>query len=244
MSEESEEPVAADLPDSPFHTTGTDHVTVWGSNAEDTIAFYRDAVGLAVQHRGGERATLGAGGEPLLELTADPDAPDRPRRSAGLFHTAFRVPSRAALADALDRIEEEWELTGASDHHVSEALYLDDPEGNGVEVYRDRPREEWPTDGSGRVEMDTLPLDRESDGVAVELARRIEIVHDQGRPPDRGLRGELPAVPGRSIGVGHTPRPAGSGMTLFPVLGGPARSGRSVPPLDNTFAENSPSSTR
>jgi len=124
--------------------------------------FYRDVVGLAVRHRGAERATLGAGGEPLLELTADPDAPDRPPRSAGLFHTAFRVPSRAALADALDRIEERWELAGASDHHVSEALYFDDPEGNGVEVYRDRPRGEWPTDGSGHVEMDTLPLDRDA----------------------------------------------------------------------------------
>jgi catechol 2,3-dioxygenase len=132
-------------------------------NDLDSVSeFYRDVVGLAVQACEGGRATLGAGGDPLLELTADPGAPDRPGRSAGLFHTAFRVPSRAALGDALARIEGRWELTGASDHHVSEALYLDDPEGNGVEVYRDRPREEWPTDERGRVEMDTLPLDLEA----------------------------------------------------------------------------------
>ncbi|MEF8840315.1 MAG: VOC family protein [Haloarculaceae archaeon] len=132
------------------------------NDLDSVSGFYRDVVGLAVRAREGGRATLGAGGEPLLELTADPDAPDRSGRGAGLFHTAFRVPSRSALGDALVRIEREWELTGASDHHVSEALYLDDPEGNGVEVYRDRPRAEWPTDEDGRVEMDTLPLDVEA----------------------------------------------------------------------------------
>ena len=68
------------------------------------------------------------------------------------------MPTRAALGDALDRVESNWRLTGASDHRVSEALYLHDPEDNGVYVYRDRPREEWPT-GDGRVAMDTLALD-------------------------------------------------------------------------------------
>jgi catechol 2,3-dioxygenase len=135
--------------------------------------FYRDVVGLAVQRREGTRVTLGAGGDPLLELTADPDAAPRAPESAGLFHTAFRIPSRAALADALDRVDEGWELTGASDHHVSEALYLDDPEGNGVEIYRDRPREAWPTDDDGHVEMDTLPLDLE--GLAVEARNEASV---------------------------------------------------------------------
>jgi catechol 2,3-dioxygenase len=153
-------------------------------NDLDTVtAFYRDVVGLSVRHRGDATATLGAGGDPLLDLTEDPDAPPRPARSAGLFHTAFRVPSRAALADALDRVRGAWELTGASDHHVSEALYLDDPEGNGVEVYRDRPRAEWPTDGAGGVEMDTLPLDL--DALAVEG------------------RGEASAPPGTDVGHVH-----------------------------------------
>ena len=132
------------------------------NDLDPVVGFYRDVVGLAVLDREAGRATLGAGGDPLLELTGDPDAGERPPRSAGLFHNAFRVPSRAALGDAVERIRGEWELTGASDHHVSEALYLDDPEGNGVEIYRDRPRAEWPTDEDGRVEMDTLPLDVES----------------------------------------------------------------------------------
>jgi len=129
------------------------------NDLDPVVGFYRDVVGLAVQRREGGRATLGAGGDPLLELTENPDTPERPARSAGLFHTAFRVPSRAALGDAVERIGDRWELTGASDHHVSEALYLDDPEGNGVEIYRDRPRTEWPMDADGHVEMDTLPLD-------------------------------------------------------------------------------------
>jgi catechol 2,3-dioxygenase len=90
---------------------------------------------------------------------------------AGLFHTAFRVPSRAALGAALDRVRDRWALDGASDHRVSEALYLTDPEGNGVEIYRDRPRERWPRTDDGGVQMTTLPLDledvaTESDGAS------------------------------------------------------------------------------
>ena len=132
------------------------------NDLDEVAEFYRDVVGLAVRHRDGGGATLGAGEEALLELTEDPDAPERSRRGVGLFHTAFRVPSRAALGDAVERVRGAWELTGASDHHVSEALYLDDPEGNGVEIYRDRPRGKWPTDAAGRVEMDTVPLDLEA----------------------------------------------------------------------------------
>ncbi len=129
------------------------------ANDPDRLAsFYRDVVGLAVLDREEDRATLGAGGRALLELLADPDAPPRGSDETGLFHTAFLVPSRAALGDALSRIRERWHLDGASDHRVSEALYLSDPEGNGIEIYRDRPKEEWPTNG-GRVEMDTRPLD-------------------------------------------------------------------------------------
>jgi catechol 2,3-dioxygenase len=79
--------------------------------------------------------------------------------AAGLFHLALRVPSRAALGDVLTRLDDSpFTLSGASDHLVSEALYLRDPDGNGVEVYRDRPRDEW-TFRDDRVEMDTLPLD-------------------------------------------------------------------------------------
>ncbi|WP_290810768.1 VOC family protein [Halovivax sp.] len=121
------------------------------------IDFYRDVVGLAVLSRTDDRASLGVDDVSLLELRAAPEAPAR--RGAGLFHNAFRVPSRAALGDALARIRDRWELDGAADHGVSEALYCSDPAGNGVEIYRDRPRREWPIADDGRVAMVTAPLD-------------------------------------------------------------------------------------
>ena len=120
--------------------------------------FYREVVGLSIRERSERAATLGAGGTPLLSLLADSDAAPRAPDETGLFHTAFLLPSRAALGDALGRIREHWTLDGASDHLVSEALYLSDPEGNGVEIYRDRSQEEWPIEGD-RVGIDTLPLD-------------------------------------------------------------------------------------
>jgi catechol 2,3-dioxygenase len=120
------------------------------------VEFYENVIGLETLEREDDRAVLGVD-DPLLILRAEPHRPARNPDETGLFHTAFRVPSRAALGDALTRIEARWHLDGASDHHVSEALYLTDPENNGVEVYRDRPQSAWPTD-DGRVEMDTLPL--------------------------------------------------------------------------------------
>jgi len=161
-----------DLPPS----SGIGRVALAVGDLDETVAFYRDVVGLQVRSRGedGDRgagedgdaggagsdgtATLGTAERPLLELQADPGAPARPETATGLFHTAFRVPSRAALGDALERAREHWQLTGASDHLVSEALYLRDPEGNGVEIYCDRPRAEWPTTDDGRVAMTTDPL--------------------------------------------------------------------------------------
>jgi catechol 2,3-dioxygenase len=129
-------------------------------SVDDVVPFYRDVVGLDVA-RDGDWAVLSAGDTPLVVLDEDPEAPPRPADAAGLFHLAVRVPTRAALGDALTRIETgAASLTGASDHLVSEALYLRDPEGNGVEIYRDRPREAWEF-SDGRVEMDTLPLDLE-----------------------------------------------------------------------------------
>ena len=88
---------------------------------------------------------LGANGATLVELAETPGAPRRPPRTTGLFHLAILLQSRLELARALHRIARSgWSLTGASDHLVSEALYLNDPEGNGIEIYRDRPREDWP----------------------------------------------------------------------------------------------------
>ena len=121
--------------------------------------FYTNAIGLQVIDRDTKTARLGAGGVTLLELEAAPDAmPDDPR-TAGLYHTAFLHPTRQDLARwlvhaASNRVA----LTGASDHAVSEAIYLDDPEGNGIEVYRDRKPEEWRWNGE-RIHMTTERLD-------------------------------------------------------------------------------------
>jgi len=135
---------------------GVGRVALCVRDLESVCAFYRDTVGLDVFERSDERATLGAGDEALLELRGDADATPRGPTETGLYHTAFRVPDRGALGAALERIDG---LSGASDHLVSEALYLDDPEGNGVEIYRDRPRNEWPEGPDGRVRMETRPLD-------------------------------------------------------------------------------------
>ncbi|RLM95796.1 VOC family protein [Haloarcula sp. Atlit-7R] len=127
-----------------------------------TVEFYRAVVGLNVIDADADRAILGAGGQALLILNHRPDAPVREDSATGLYHVAFRVPSRAALGDALQRINSEWTLDGASDHGVSEALYLSDPAGNGVEIYRDFPRASWEETPSGHVEMVTDPLDTQS----------------------------------------------------------------------------------
>ncbi len=125
-----------------------------------SVAFYERAIGFEVTGRELDaEAMLGAGGEALVVLRGEPEAPPRPPRTTGLFHFAILVPSRVELARSLRRlVDAGWRLTGASDHLVSEALYLDDPDGIGIEIYRDRPREEWPRDGE-TIRMATLPLD-------------------------------------------------------------------------------------
>lgn len=142
--------------------TSIGRVALRVNDIERVSEFYATVVGLEILDRTADRVTLGAGGTALLELLSDPDAPERERTAAGLFHTAFLVPSRAALADALERVETHDELSGASDHHVSEALYLRDPEDNGIEIYRDRPREEWEEADDGTVTIVTLPLEFEA----------------------------------------------------------------------------------
>lgn len=103
---------------------------------------------------------LGSGGREIVTLHAAPDARPRESREAGLFHLAILFPERSALADALARITDtDYVMTGASDHLVSEALYMNDPGGNGVELYRDRPESEWEYSDSGEVRMTTKRLD-------------------------------------------------------------------------------------
>jgi catechol 2,3-dioxygenase len=130
------------------------------ADPERAQAFYERAIGLHPLEQHDSALRLGPeGGPPLVELVGEPDAPPRPGGTTGLFHQAILFPTRADLARALQRvIDAGWRLTGASDHLVSEALYLDDREGNGIELYRDRPREEWRREG-GELQMATLPLD-------------------------------------------------------------------------------------
>lgn len=143
-------------------------VTLRVADLDAMTAFYERAIGLRVLERSGGLARLGADGEALVELAGDPDAPPSPRPATGLFHQAFLVGDRRELARALKRVADAgWRFTGFSDHLVSEALYLDDPEGNGIEIYRDRPREQWRTTASGEIEMATIALD--VDSVLAEL---------------------------------------------------------------------------
>jgi catechol 2,3-dioxygenase len=122
------------------------------------LGFYRDVLGFAVDRDDGT-ATLSAGGGPVLRLTAGATQP-APTRATGLFHTAILYPTRTDLADALGRLAAaRVRLAGASDHGVSEALYLDDPDGNGVELYADRPREAWGRRPDGGIDIYTAPLD-------------------------------------------------------------------------------------
>jgi catechol 2,3-dioxygenase len=122
-------------------------------------AYYRDILGLALLERTPSVAILGTGGVALIELIRGRDAlPDDPRE-AGLYHMAFLMPTRADLARWILHVaKNRVPITGASDHDVSEAIYLDDPEGNGVEVYSDRPRDKWRRDGK-LIFQKTDPLD-------------------------------------------------------------------------------------
>jgi catechol 2,3-dioxygenase len=123
--------------------------------------FYEQAIGLRASDAEDGTVVLSAqDGHPLVVLRGDSAAPGLNRRATGLYHLAILLPTRLDLALALARLAEaRWPLDGASDHLVSEALYLSDPDGNGIEIYHDRPREQWRHDDDGRLEMATLPLD-------------------------------------------------------------------------------------
>lgn len=129
---------------------------------ERVSRFYRDTLGLVLAEDRGKVHLLGAGGTPFLELHGDPALIPRSRSDAGLFHTAFLLPARADLGRWLAFAGRSGiRLQGASDHRVSEAVYLSDPEGNGIEIYADRSPAGW-TSAKGEIEMSTDPLDMES----------------------------------------------------------------------------------
>jgi len=141
------------------------HVHLKVADIDRALGFYRDVLGFDVTQRFGDSAAfVSAGGYHHhigLNTWESRGGPPPPPGTTGLYHVAIRFPDRKTLAQALRRVlDARIPLDGASDHGVSEALYLRDPDGNGVELYRDRPREEWPrpADGEG-VAMVTKPLD-------------------------------------------------------------------------------------
>ncbi|MFO7246584.1 MAG: VOC family protein [Bacillota bacterium] len=160
------------------------------ADLERSLAFYRGLLGLHVAEEKGSRLALAAapGGRPLVILEESPGIAPR-GRTLGLYHFALLVPNRRMLARLIRRLAAaRWPITGGSDHGVSEALYLDDPDGNGIELYADRPRDRWPT-RNGRLAMYTRALDVA--GLMAELER------DPERPDEPALD------PGTMVGHIH-----------------------------------------
>jgi catechol 2,3-dioxygenase len=140
------------------------HVHLKVADLERSLRFYRDVLGFELTQRYGTQAAfLSAGGYHHhigLNTWESLHGPPAPREATGLYHVAILYPNRALLADALRRVLAAGiELEGASDHGVSEALYLRDPDANGVELYWDRPQEQWPRSADGKLEMFTQRLD-------------------------------------------------------------------------------------
>jgi catechol 2,3-dioxygenase len=140
------------------------HVHLKVSDLDRAIRFYTELLGFEVMQRWGDSAAfLSAGGYHHhigLNTWESRGASPPPRRSTGLYHFAILYPSRRELARAFKRLlEHAWPIDGASDHGVSEAIYLRDPDGNGIEIYRDRPREEWPRQPNGELAMQNAPMD-------------------------------------------------------------------------------------
>ncbi|MDH4104311.1 MAG: VOC family protein [Thermoleophilia bacterium] len=143
------------------------HVHLKVADIERSLEFWCEVLGFELQQRMGDQAAfISAGGYHHhigLNTWESRGGSPPPPGTTGLFHVAIRYPTRATLADALRRVTDAGiRLQGASDHGVSEALYLSDPDSNGVELYWDRPKEEWPREADGRVAMFTAPLDLES----------------------------------------------------------------------------------
>jgi catechol 2,3-dioxygenase len=140
------------------------HVHLKVSDIDKALGFWRDVLGFdLVQRIGDQAAFLSAGGyhhHVGLNTWESKGAPPPPRNTTGLYHVAIRYPSRKTLADAVRRVLDAGVgLSGASDHGVSEAIYLRDPDDNGVELYRDRPQSEWPHTEDGGIAMFSAPLD-------------------------------------------------------------------------------------
>lgn len=139
------------------------HVHLKVSDIERALAFWRDVLGFEVMQRRESAVFLSAGGyhhHIALNTWDSKGGQPPPREATGLYHVAILYPDRASLAQAVRRVVDAGvRIDGASDHGVSEAIYLRDPDANGIELYRDRPESEWPRNGEGALEMFTRKLD-------------------------------------------------------------------------------------
>jgi len=148
----------------PYRSPATiGHVHLKVADLDRAVAFYADVLGFEVQVRWEKAAFLSSGGyhhHIALNTWDSAGGPPPARNAAGLYHTAFLYPDRPALARALRRVLAAGvAITGKADHGVSEAVYFDDPDGNGVEIYRDRPAADWPHDATGALILRNAPLD-------------------------------------------------------------------------------------
>ncbi len=164
-------PSPAKKPISPATRIGHVHLKV--ADLDRSLKFYRDVLGFSLmQKMGSQAAFVSAGGYHHhigLNTWESQGGTPPPPGSTGLYHVAILYPTRRDLADALSRLRSAGiELEGAADHGVSEALYLRDPDDNGIELYRDKPQDEWPRDAQGKIAMYTRPLDL--DALLGELA--------------------------------------------------------------------------
>jgi catechol 2,3-dioxygenase len=145
--------------------TDIGHVHLKVSDLERSITFYRDVLGFELKQQLGDQAAFLAAGDYHhhigLNTWQSKGGSPPPPGTTGLFHFAIRFPDRPALARAVRGVLEAGIRIGASDHGVSEAVYFEDPDGNGIEIYRDRPKAEWPRSPDGGIAMMTAPLDIE-----------------------------------------------------------------------------------
>lgn len=172
--------------------TDIGHVHLRVADLERAIAFYRDVIGFDLQQRfGAQAAFLGAGGYHHhigLNTWESAGGPPPARGTTGLYHVAVRFPDRLELGRCLQRVLAAGvPLQGAADHGVSEAIYFADPDGNGIEIYRDRPPAEWPRDAQGELAMSNAPFDLDA-LLAEVVAAAAAPLEDAPAPPPPPLR--------------------------------------------------------
>jgi catechol 2,3-dioxygenase len=167
--------------------TDVGSVTLKVADLRRSLAFYAGQLGLRVLQEGEGRATLGAGGRPIVALDEIRGAPPQPPRATGLYHAAILFPDRRSLGVKIAQLASEGISVGQGDHLVSEAFYLSDPDGNGLELYRDRPRSEWQWDGAS-VRMATDPVDVE--GLFAEIGN-LEQAMTEAAAPDGTKLGHM-----------------------------------------------------